>query len=86
MDFLKELPVFDKNNFAKFQADSNPQFAVYIPTQDYPSKQIIIQDSIYARSQFCEICKMLTLQHSLNSGRIINCRDARKALPRQREE
>ncbi|XP_057713227.1 DET1- and DDB1-associated protein 1-like isoform X3 [Corythoichthys intestinalis] len=44
MDFLKELPVLNKNNFSRFQADSNQQLAVYIPTHEYPSAQIIIQE------------------------------------------
>uniref|UniRef100_A0A3Q2V635 DET1- and DDB1-associated protein 1 n=1 Tax=Haplochromis burtoni TaxID=8153 RepID=A0A3Q2V635_HAPBU len=43
-DFLKGLPVYNKNNFSRFHADSvckasNRRPSVYLPTRDYPSEQ-----------------------------------------------
>lgn len=43
-EFLKGLPSFNENNFAKFHTDNNTRTgvkrpSVYIPTKDYPSEQ-----------------------------------------------
>ncbi|XP_004542438.1 DET1- and DDB1-associated protein 1 [Maylandia zebra] len=48
-DFLKGLPVYNKNNFSRFHADSvckasNRRPSVYLPTRDYPSEQIIVTE------------------------------------------
>lgn len=44
-DFLKELPVHDSTNFSKYTADgavkTSKKPAVYIPTKDHPSDQVI---------------------------------------------
>ncbi|XP_057713229.1 DET1- and DDB1-associated protein 1-like isoform X4 [Corythoichthys intestinalis] len=72
MDFLKELPVLNKNNFSRFQADSNQQLAVYIPTHEYPSAQIIIQEHTQILAKPPEKSKMLRLHHTLNDGNMCN--------------
>lgn len=48
-DFLKGLPVYNKNNFSRFHADSvckasNRRPSVYLPTREYPSEQIIVTE------------------------------------------
>uniref|UniRef100_A0A8C7FBD2 DET1- and DDB1-associated protein 1 n=2 Tax=Oncorhynchus TaxID=8016 RepID=A0A8C7FBD2_ONCKI len=48
-DFLKGLPVYNKNNFSLFHADpvckaSNRRPSVYLPTCEYPSEQIIVTE------------------------------------------
>nr|XP_020636887.1 DET1- and DDB1-associated protein 1 [Pogona vitticeps] len=48
-DFLKGLPVYNKTNFSRFHADSvckasNRRPSVYLPTQEYPSEQIIVTE------------------------------------------
>ncbi|XP_076001182.1 DET1- and DDB1-associated protein 1-like [Genypterus blacodes] len=48
-EFLKGLPVYNKNNFSRFHADSvckasNRRPSVYLPTRDYPSEQIIVTE------------------------------------------
>ncbi|KAM9323660.1 DET1- and DDB1-associated protein 1-like [Pholidichthys leucotaenia] len=48
-DFLKGLPVYNKNNFSRFHADSvckasNRRLSVYVPTREYPSEQIIVTE------------------------------------------
>ncbi|XP_068197394.1 DET1- and DDB1-associated protein 1-like [Antennarius striatus] len=48
-NFLKGLPVYNKNNFSRFHADSvckasNRQPSVYLPTREYPSEQIIVTE------------------------------------------
>ncbi|XP_048833325.1 DET1- and DDB1-associated protein 1-like [Brienomyrus brachyistius] len=48
-DFLKGLPVYNKNNFSRFHADSvcrawNRRPSVYIPTCECPSEQIIVTE------------------------------------------
>lgn len=45
-EFLKGLPSYNENNFARFQADSSCKItvkkpSVYLPTKDHPSEQII---------------------------------------------
>ncbi|XP_013772367.1 DET1- and DDB1-associated protein 1-like [Limulus polyphemus] len=45
-EFLKELPSHNESNFTKFQADTTSKTtvkrpAVYLPTKDHPSEQII---------------------------------------------
>ncbi|XP_008331896.1 DET1- and DDB1-associated protein 1-like [Cynoglossus semilaevis] len=47
--FLKGLPVYNKNNFSRFHADSvckasNRRPSVYLPTREYPSEQIIVTE------------------------------------------
>uniref|UniRef100_A0A8C6D288 DET1- and DDB1-associated protein 1 n=1 Tax=Moschus moschiferus TaxID=68415 RepID=A0A8C6D288_MOSMO len=48
-DFLKGLPVYNKSNFSSFHANclckaSNRRPPVYLPTQEYPSEQIIVTE------------------------------------------
>ena len=48
-DFLKGLPVYNKSNFSSFHANclckaSNRRPPVYLPTQEYPSEQIILTE------------------------------------------
>ncbi|XP_038125874.1 DET1- and DDB1-associated protein 1-like, partial [Cyprinodon tularosa] len=48
-NFLKGLPVYNKNSFTRFHADSvckasNRRPSVYIPTREYPSEQIIVTE------------------------------------------
>ncbi|MEQ2251171.1 DET1- and DDB1-associated protein 1 [Ilyodon furcidens] len=48
-NFLKGLPVYNKNNFTRFHADSvckasNRRPPVYLPTREYPSEQIIVTE------------------------------------------
>ncbi|XP_037537448.1 DET1- and DDB1-associated protein 1 [Nematolebias whitei] len=48
-DFLKGLPVYNKSNFSRFHSDSvckasNRRPSVYLPTQEYPSEQIIVTE------------------------------------------
>lgn len=48
-EFLKGLPVYNKNNFSRFHADSvckasNRRPSVYLPTREYPSEQIIVTE------------------------------------------
>nr|XP_057922160.1 DET1- and DDB1-associated protein 1-like [Doryrhamphus excisus] len=52
-DFLRELPVFNKNNFSNFHPDSHRQLPVYLPTHEYPSDQIIVQEKIDILSRYC---------------------------------
>lgn len=45
-EFLKGLPSYNENNFARFQADSSCKAtvkrpSVYLPTKDHPAEQII---------------------------------------------
>ncbi|KAK7115997.1 hypothetical protein V1264_001756 [Littorina saxatilis] len=45
-DFLKGLPSYNENNFARYHAESscrisNQKPTVYISTRDYPSDQVI---------------------------------------------
>ncbi|XP_053207690.1 DET1- and DDB1-associated protein 1-like [Panonychus citri] len=44
-EFLKGLPVYNANNFSRFQADSfkssSKKPSVYLPTKDFPSEQTI---------------------------------------------
>ena len=48
-NFLKGLPVYNKSNFSSFHANclckaSNRRPPVYLPTQEYPSEQIIVTE------------------------------------------
>ncbi|XP_063216106.1 DET1- and DDB1-associated protein 1 [Bacillus rossius redtenbacheri] len=48
-EFLKGLPCYDENNFARFHTDNGSRTcvkrpAVYLPTKDYPSEQIIVTE------------------------------------------
>ncbi|XP_032420627.1 DET1- and DDB1-associated protein 1-like isoform X4 [Xiphophorus hellerii] len=43
-NFLKGLPVYNKNSFTRFHADSNRRPSVYLPTREYPSDQIIVTE------------------------------------------
>lgn len=48
-EFLKGLPSYDENNFARFHTDSGSRTcvkrpSVYLPTKDYPSEQIIVTE------------------------------------------
>lgn len=43
-EFLKGLPSYDENNFARFHTDSGSRScakrpSLYLPTKDYPSEQ-----------------------------------------------
>jgi DET1- and DDB1-associated protein 1 len=43
-EFLKGLPSYNENNFARFHTDSGSRTcvkrpSVYLPTKDYPSEQ-----------------------------------------------
>jgi len=48
-EFLKGLPSYNENNFARFHTDSGSRTcvkrpSVYLPTKDYPSEQIIVTE------------------------------------------
>ncbi|CAG2067542.1 unnamed protein product, partial [Timema podura] len=48
-EFLKGLPSYDENNFARFHTDSGSRTcvkrpSVYLPTKEYPSEQIIVTE------------------------------------------
>ncbi|XP_017768212.1 PREDICTED: DET1- and DDB1-associated protein 1 [Nicrophorus vespilloides] len=48
-EFLKGMPSFNENNFAKFHVDSNNRSplkrpAAYVPTKEYPSEQVIVTE------------------------------------------
>ncbi|XP_071870029.1 DET1- and DDB1-associated protein 1 [Bombus fervidus] len=48
-EFLKGLPSHNENNFANFHTDSGNRTcvkkpAVYLPTKDHPSEQIIVTE------------------------------------------
>ncbi|XP_069681837.1 DET1- and DDB1-associated protein 1 isoform X2 [Periplaneta americana] len=48
-EFLKGLPSYNENNFARFHTDSGSRTcvkrpSVYLPTKEYPSEQIIVTE------------------------------------------
>ncbi|KAM4552882.1 DET1- and DDB1-associated protein 1-like [Odontesthes bonariensis] len=48
-NFLKGLPIYNKNNFSRFHADSvckssSRRPSVYLPTREFPSEQIIVTE------------------------------------------
>lgn len=48
-DFLKDLPCHNQDNFTLFNAEtgrrSSTRASVYLPTDDFPSEQIIVTGS-----------------------------------------
>ncbi|CAG01944.1 unnamed protein product, partial [Tetraodon nigroviridis] len=58
-DFLKGLPVYNKNNFSRFHADSvcktsNRRPSVYLPTREYPSEQSKYDDVWWGLKSCCQ--------------------------------
>ncbi|XP_018902025.1 DET1- and DDB1-associated protein 1 [Bemisia tabaci] len=48
-EFLKGLPSYNETNFSRYHADSagrasNKRPSIYLPTNDYPSEQIIVPE------------------------------------------